>query len=147
MQETKKRKVFMRRRSGFTLIEIMVVVVILGLLAALVVPRIGPQVAEAQRTTAQTQIRSLEDALEMYRLHNGFYPSTQQGLDALVKAPTTSPVPKRYAEGGYIKKVPDDPWGNPYIDRNDNGRIRIISTGPDGEEGGEGVNADISNEN
>ncbi len=147
MQETKKRKVFMRRRSGFTLIEIMVVVVILGLLAALVVPRIGPQVAEAQRTTAQTQIRSLEDALEMYRLHNGFYPSTQQGLDALVKAPTTSPVPKRYAEGGYIKKVPDDPWGNPYIYRNDNGRIRIISTGPDGEEGGEGVNADISNEN
>ena len=139
MQETKKRKV--------TLIEIMVVVVILGLLAALVVPRIGPQVAEAQRTTAQTQIRSLEDALEMYRLHNGFYPSTQQGLDALVKAPTTSPVPKRYAEGGYIKKVPDDPWGNPYIYRNDNGRIRIISTGPDGEEGGEGVNADISNEN
>ena len=147
MQETKKRKVFMRRRSGFTLIEIMVVVVILGLLAALVVPRIGPQVAEAQRTTAQTQIRSLEDALEMYRLHNGFYPSTQQGLDALVKAPTTSPVPKRYVEGGYIKKVPDDPWGNPYIYRNDNGRIRIISTGPDGEEGGEGVNADISNEN
>ena len=147
MQETKKRRMFMRRRSGFTLIEIMVVVVILGLLAALVVPRIGPQVAEAQRTTAQTQIRSLEDALEMYRLHNGFYPSTQQGLDALVKAPTTSPVPKRYAEGGYIKKVPDDPWGNPYIYRNDNGRIRIISTGPDGEEGGEGVNADISNEN
>ncbi len=147
MQKTKKRKIFMRRRSGFTLIEIMVVVVILGLLAALVVPRIGPQVAEAQRTTAQTQIRSLEDALEMYRLHNGFYPSTQQGLDALVKAPATSPVPKRYAEGGYIKKVPDDPWGNPYIYRNDNGRIRIISTGPDGEEGGEGVNADISNEN
>ena len=147
MQETKKRKGLMKRRSGFTLIEIMVVVVILGLLAALVVPRIGPQVAEAQRTTAQTQIRSLEDALEMYRLHNGFYPSTQQGLDALVKAPTTSPVPKRYAEGGYIKKVPDDPWGNPYIYRNDNGRIRIISTGPDGEEGGEGVNADISNEN
>ena len=128
MQRTKKRKGLMRRRSGFTLIEIMVVVVILGLLAALVVPRIGPQVAEAQRTAAQTQIRSLEDALEMYRLHNGFYPSTQQGLDALVKAPTTSPVPKRYAEGGYIKKVPDDPWGNPYIYRNDNGHIRIIST-------------------
>ena len=139
-------RILLRRRSGFTLIEIMVVVVILGLLAALVVPRIGPQVAEAQRMTAQTQIRSIEDALEMYRLHNGFYPSTQQGLDALVKAPTTSPVPKRYAEGGYIKKVPDDPWGNPYIYRNDNGRIRIISTGPDGEEGGEGVNADISNE-
>ncbi len=133
-------------RKGFTLIEIMVVVVILGLLAALVVPRIGPQVAEAQRTTAQTQIRSLEDALEMYRMHNGFYPSTQQGLDALVTAPTTSPVPKRFAEGGYLKKVPEDPWGNPYVYYNRDGRIQIISYGPDGEEGGEGVNADISNE-
>ncbi|MBQ7665625.1 MAG: type II secretion system major pseudopilin GspG [Synergistaceae bacterium] len=141
-----RKKVLMRRRSGFTLIEIMVVVVILGLLAALVVPRIGPQVAEAQRTTAATQIRSLEDALEMYRMHNGFYPSTQQGLEALVTAPTTSPVPKRFAEGGYLKKVPEDPWGNPYVYRNNNGRITITSYGPDGEEGGEGVNADITNE-
>ena len=141
-----KKKVLMRRRSGFTLIEIMVVVVILGLLAALVVPRIGPQVAEAQRTTAATQIRSLEDALEMYRMHNGFYPSTQQGLEAFVTAPTTSPVPKRFAEGGYLKKVPEDPWGNPYVYRNNNGRITITSYGPDGEEGGEGVNADITNE-
>ena len=142
----KNSKFLMSRRSGFTLIEIMVVVVILGLLAALVVPRIGPQVAEAQRTTAQTQIRSIEDALEMYRMHNGFYPSTQQGLEALVTAPTTSPVPKRYSEGGYLKKVPDDPWGNPYVYRNQNGRIQIISYGPDREEGGEGINADITND-
>ena len=134
------------RRRGFTLIEIMVVVVILGLLAALVVPRIGSQVDEAKRTTARTQIKGLEDAAELYRLHNGFYPSTQQGLDALVKAPTTSPVPKRYQEGGYIKSVPDDPWGNPYIYRNKNGRVQIVSTGPDGEEGGEGNNADITND-
>ena len=140
------KKILMRRRSGFTLIEIMVVVVILGLLAALVVPRIGPQVAEAQRTTAATQIRSLEDALEMYRMHNGFYPSTQQGLEALVTAPTTSPVPKRYAEGGYLKKVPDDPWGNPYVYRCSGSKITIISYGPDGEEGGDGINADITNE-
>lgn len=136
----------MHARRGFTLIEIMVVVVILGLLAALVVPRIGPQVAEAQRTTASTQIRSIEDALEMYRMHNGFYPSTQQGLEALVKAPTTSPVPKRYQEGGYMRRVPDDPWGNPYVYRNRDGRIQIISYGPDGEEGGEGVNADVTND-
>lgn len=142
----KSKRVIMSHRSGFTLIEIMVVVVILGLLAALVVPRIGPQVAEAQRTSAQTQIRSIEDALEMYRMHNGFYPSTQQGLDALVSAPTTTPVPKHYQDGGYLKKVPDDPWGNPYVYRNNNGRISIVSYGPDGEEGGEGVNADISNE-
>ncbi|NLL36352.1 MAG: type II secretion system major pseudopilin GspG [Fretibacterium sp.] len=133
------------RRKGFTLIEIMVVVVILGLLAALVIPRIGPQVDEAKRTTAQTQISSLENALEMYNLHNGFYPSTQQGLEALVKAPTTSPIPKNFLEGGYLKKVPEDPWGNPYIYRNRSGRIEIISMGPDGEEGGEGKNADISN--
>ena len=77
------RKIRMARRAGFTLIEIMVVVVILGLLAALVVPRIGSQVDEAKRTTARTQINSLGDTLDMYRLHNGFYPSTQQGLDAL----------------------------------------------------------------
>ncbi len=141
-----KRKYLLRRRSGFTLIEIMVVVVILGLLAALVVPRIGPQVAEAQRTTARTQIKSIEDALEMYRMHNGFYPSTQQGLEALVTAPTTSPVPKHYQDGGYLKKVPEDPWGNPYVYRNQNGRISIVSYGPDGEEGGEGTNADISND-
>ena len=141
-----KKSMRLVRRSGFTLIEIMVVVVILGLLAALVVPRIGPQVAEAQRTTAATQIRSLEDSLEMYRMHNGFYPSTQQGLDALVTAPSTSPIPKHYQNGGYLKKVPDDPWGNPYVYRNQNGRITITSYGPDGEEGGEGVNADITNE-
>ena len=138
----KERKLKLVRRSGFTLIEIMVVVVILGLLAALVVPRIGPQVAEAQRTTAATQIRSIEDALEMYRMHSGFYPTTQQGLEALVTAPTTSPVPKRYADGGYLKKLPDDPWGNPYVYRNDSGHITIKSLGPDGEESDD----DISNE-
>ena len=142
MIRMKERKLKLVRRSGFTLIEIMVVVVILGLLAALVVPRIGPQVAEAQRTTAATQIRSIEDALEMYRMHSGFYPTTQQGLEALVTAPTTSPVPKRYADGGYLKKLPDDPWGNPYVYRNDSGHITIKSLGPDGEESDD----DISNE-
>ena len=142
MIKLRKKKLKLSRRSGFTLIEIMVVVVILGLLAALVVPRIGPQVAEAQRTTAATQIRSLEDALEMYRMHSGFYPTTQQGLEALVTAPTTSPVPKRYAEGGYLKKLPEDPWGNPYVYRNDSGHISIRSYGPDGEESDD----DVTNE-
>ncbi|MBQ7196591.1 MAG: type II secretion system major pseudopilin GspG [Synergistaceae bacterium] len=140
------KKIFAHRHSGFTLIEIMVVVVILGLLAALVVPNIGSNVSEAQRTAARTQISQLEQTLQMYHLHNGFYPSTQQGLEALVNAPTTSPVPRRYQDGGYMKKVPDDPWGNPYVYRNQNGRPLIISYGPDGEEGGEGVNADITNE-
>ena len=139
------KKFLTRRRSGFTLIEIMVVVVILGLLAALVVPNIGSNVSEAQRTAARTQIGQLEQTLQMYHLHNGFYPSTQQGLEALVTAPTTSPVPRRYQQGGYMKKVPEDPWGNPYVYRNQNGQPLIISYGPDGEEGGEGVNADITN--
>ena len=146
MSNRKSSKKFLARRSGFTLIEIMVVVVILGLLAALVVPNIGSNVSEAQRTAARTQIGQIEQTLQMYQLHNGFYPSTQQGLEALVTAPTTSPVPKRYQQGGYMKKVPLDPWGNPYVYRNQNGRILIISYGPDGEEGGEGVNADITNE-
>ena len=140
------KKFLAHRHSGFTLIEIMVVVVILGLLAALVVPNIGSNVSEAQRTAARTQIGQLEQTLQMYHLHNGFYPSTQQGLEALVTQPTTSPVPKRYQQGGYMKKVPEDPWGNPYVYRNQNGRPIIISYGPDGEEGGEGVNADITSE-
>ena len=131
----KDRKKLLARRSGFTLIEIMVVVVILGLLSALVVPNISSNVSEAQRTATRTQISQIEQALEKYHLDNGFYPSTQQGLDALVTAPSTSPVPKRYADGG----------GNPYVYRNTNGRITITSYGPDGEEGGEGVNADITN--
>ncbi len=140
------KKICMVRRSGFTLIEIMVVVVILGLLAALVVPRIGSQVDEAKNTAAKTQIDNFINSLEEYKMHNGFYPSTQQGLDALLKAPTTPPVPKFYRDGGYLskKKLPDDPWGNPYIYRNKNGRIEVISTGPDGKEGGEGNDADIS---
>ncbi|MBQ3653588.1 MAG: type II secretion system major pseudopilin GspG [Synergistaceae bacterium] len=141
----RNKKVLMSHRSGFTLIEIMVVVVILGLLSALVVPNISSNVSEAQRTAARTQISQIEQALEKYHMDNGFYPSTAQGLDALVTAPTTSPVPRRYAEGGYMKKVPEDSWGNPYVYRNNNGRITITSYGPDGEEGGEGVNADITN--
>ena len=141
----RNKKVLMSHRSGFTLIEIMVVVVILGLLSALVVPNISSNVSEAQRTATRTQISQIEQALEKYHMDNGFYPSTAQGLDALVTAPTTSPVPRRYAEGGYMKKVPDDSWGNPYVYRNNNGRITITSYGPDGEEGGEGVNADITN--
>ncbi len=131
-----------KKRKGFTLIEIMVVVVILGLLAALVVPRIGPQVEEARRTATKTQINSIGDNLELYRMHNGFYPSTQQGLEALVTAPTTSPVPKKYQDGGYMKKVPEDGWGNPYIYRNNGGHFVIISTGPDGEESDDDITSD-----
>ena len=134
------------KRKGFTLIEIMVVVVILGLLSTLVVPRIGPLIDDARRKTAASNIQGLVTNLEMYYADNGFYPTTQQGLEALVTAPSTNPIPKHYREGGYLNKVPDDPWGNPYIYRNRDGKISIISTGPDSEEGGEGINADITNE-
>jgi len=131
------RKIVCYKRKGFTLVEIMVVVVILGLLAALVIPNVLFQSDEARRTAAATQIKSIESALDLYRLHNGFYPTTEQGLDALVSKPTTNPQPKRYTEGGYMKKVPVDPWGNPFIYRSpgEKGTIDIICTGPDGEEG------------
>ena len=143
----KRRKVRLKRRSGFTLIEIMVVVVILGMLAALVIPQIGARVEDARRTSAKAQIESIVTSLEMYRLHNGVYPTTQQGLDALVKKPTLAPVPKKYPPEPYMNRIPDDPWGNPYIYRcpGEKGGYDVISTGRNSEEGGEGWDADITN--
>lgn len=143
----KKENFKLKRRSGFTLIEIMVVVVILGLLAAVAVPNVIARAEEARRTTTKTQIESYVTSLEMYRLHNGSYPTTQQGLDALVKKPTLSPVPKRYPPEPYMKSIPDDPWGNPYIYRcpGERGAYDVISTGRNGEEGGEGWDEDITN--
>jgi general secretion pathway protein G len=125
------------KRKGFTLVEILVVVVIIGLLAAVVVTNIINQADQARRDIAVVQIRELENTLDIYRLHNGFYPTTEQGLEALVTKPTTNPQPKKYTEGGYMKKLPMDPWGNPYIYRSpgEKGIIDIICTGPSGEEG------------
>ena len=135
----------MRRRSGFTLVEIMVVVVIIGLLAGIAGPQIMARLEEAKRTTARTQIRSFEESLEMYRLHMGRYPTTQQGLEALVRAPT--PRPPRYSPEGYAKSIPLDPWGNQYIYRSPGEKhpYDIISTGRTGEEGGTGFDADVTN--
>jgi general secretion pathway protein G len=140
-----KRK--LKKRGGFTLIEIMVVVVIMGLLAAIVVPNVMARMEEARRTTTKTQIESFASSLEMYRMHNGVYPTTQQGLSALVRKPTIAPVPKKYPPEPYIKNIPDDPWGNPYIYRcpGEKGAYDIISTARDSEEGGEGWDADITN--
>ena len=142
-----KKTTIYKKRRGFTLVEILVVVVILGMLAALVVPNIMGQADEAKRTATAVQIREIENALDVYRLHNGFYPTTEQGLEALVSKPSTSPQPKKYADGGYMKKVPIDPWGNPFIYRSpgEKGLIDIISCGADGEEGGEGRGKDITN--
>ncbi len=121
------------RQQGFTLIEIMVVVVILGILAAVVVPRIMSRPEEARITKAKQDIRALETALDLYKLDNFNYPTTEQGLEALVTTPTSPPVPKRYREEGYLKKVPLDPWQNPYqfLNPGENGTIDIFSLGPD----------------
>ena len=136
-----------KRRKGFTLVEVLVVVVILGLLAALVAPKIVGQGEEAKRTATSVQIREIEQALEMYRLDNSMYPTTAQGLEALVNKPSTPPEPRRYRQGGYIRRLPVDPWGSQYVYRmpGDHAEFDLFSKGPDGEEGGEGAGKDISN--
>ena len=133
------------REDGFTLIEIMVVIFIIALLAALVVPKIVGRTEEAKRTAALTQIREFENALSLYHLDNGSYPSTEQGLSALVKKPTMPPEPNSYKPGGYISKIPKDPWGHPYIylSPGTHGEFDIMSYGADGARGGKGNNKDI----
>ena len=136
-------------QRGFTLIEIMVVVVILGILAAVVVPRIMDNPGKARVAKAKQDIRQLESALELYKLDNFNYPSTQQGLDALVSKPSCDPQPKNYKQGGYIKSLPKDPWGNPYqfLSPGTKGEIDIFTLGSDNQPGGEGEAADIGNWN
>jgi len=137
------------RESGFTFIEIMVVVAILAILAALVVPRIMGRTDDAKRTAAKVQIRNMEGALQLYKLDNGVYPTTEQGLKALVEKPTVGVIPKNWKVGGYLPKVPDDPWGTPYkyASPSPKGDYEILSLGTDGEPGGDGKNADIANWN
>ena len=140
----------MRRVSseaGFTLIEIMVVVFILGLLITLVAPRILGRTDEARQTKAAADVKLIEQALSLYKLDNGFFPTTEQGLEALVTRPTTGLVPRRWNADGYLPKVPIDPWGAPYIFRSDGNSYVVMSFGEDGVEGGEGINADIDSRN
>ena len=134
---------------GFTFIEIMVVVAILAILAALVIPRIMGRTDDAKRTAAKVQIRNIEGALQLYKLDNGVYPSTEQGLKALVEKPSVGVIPKKWKIGGYLPKLPEDSWQNPYkyLSPSQKGDYEIISLGTDGEVGGEGINADITNWN
>lgn len=135
--------------SGFTLIELMVVIVILGILAGLIVPRIMDRPEEARRTKAAIQIQSIEQALKLYKLDNGQYPSTEQGLQALVEPPSTGKLARKWRKGGYLDKgqVPLDSWEGDfiYISPGLHGDFDLSSYGPDGEVGGEDENADINN--
>ena len=135
--------------KGFTLIEIMVVIVILGILAGLIAPRIMNRPEDARRLKAAIQIESLCTALKLYKMDNGGYPSTEQGLHALVRPPDTGEVPKNWRKGGYLEKrqVPEDPWGNEfiYLCPGLQGDFDIVSYGADGVEGGREKNEDISN--
>ena len=136
------------KTRGFTLIELMVVIVILGILAGLIVPRIMGRPEEAKQIKAKMQIESLETALKLYKLDNGMYPSTEQGLQALVELPETGDLPKKWRQGGYLEKgkVPKDPWGNEfiYLSSGVHGDYDILSYGADGVPGGEDKNMDIN---
>lgn len=136
-----------RRPAGFTLIEILVVIVILGILAAVVVPRVMDQPDQARVTKARQDVQALVTALNLYRLDNFAYPSTDQGLEALVERPAGTPAAPNWKAGGYVDRLPRDPWGNPYQYLNPglHGEIDVYSLGADGASGGEGLNADIGN--
>lgn len=128
-----------QKQSGFTLIELMVVIVILGLLAAMVLPNVFGNKEIADRQKVVSDITAYENALEMYRLDNSRYPTTDQGLDALVNKPSLDPIPRNFRSEGYVKRLANDPWGNEYLllQPGENGRIDIYSVGLDGEDGTE----------
>jgi len=134
----------MKKQQGFTLIEIMVVLAILAGLIAMVAPNIIGEAGAARVKTAKTEMANIKTALSMYKLNNYTYPSTSQGIEALVSKPSGSPEPKNYKAGGYMPKLPIDPWGNPYLYFSQKGKFEIVSYGADGEEGGEEDAADVS---
>ena len=135
------------RSRGFTLIEILVVVVILGILAAIVVPKVMEHPGEARKVRAKQDIQAIVTALNMYKLDNFVYPSTEQGLDALVSKPSGSPEAPNWRKGGYLDKAPKDPWNRPYLylHPGSHGDIDVFSYGADGKPGGEGEDADVGN--
>jgi len=147
-----------KAQTGFTLIELMIVIVIMGILATLLVPKIMNAPDQAKRTAAKADIKTIESALKLYKIDTGNYPTTEQGLEALIRKPDTPPVPKRWRDGGYLEgdAVPKDPWGNPYyytassssgtgsLSGSSGRDYEIISYGNDGQPGGTGKDADIS---
>lgn len=138
------------RRAGFTLVELMVVIVIIGLLATVVAINVLPSQDRAMTGKARADVATLEQAVETYRLDNLVFPTTEQGLQALVAPPAGLAQPERYRQGGYVRRLPEDPWGNPYQYRHPSvhgGQFDVWSWGADGREGGEGNDADIGNWN
>lgn len=138
------------RRAGFTLVELMVVIVIIGLLATVVAINVLPSQDRAMTGKARADVATLEQAVETYRLDNLVFPTTEQGLQALVAPPAGLAQPERYRQGGYVRRLPEDPWGNPYQYRQPSahgGQFDVWSWGADGREGGEGNDADIGNWN
>lgn len=131
------------KTQGFTIIEIMVVVVILGILAAVVVPKIMSTPDKARIVKVKQDLLAIRSALDLYKLDNAIYPTTDQGLQALVTKPTTPPIPRNWKEEGYLDGIPQDPWGEPYQYLNDKEKLRIYSFGPKGKDG----NSEIGNWN
>lgn len=138
-----------KKEAGFTLVELMVVIVIIGLLATIVALNVLPATGTARIAKAKADIATLEQALDQYRLDNINYPTAAEGLQALLAPPPTLAQPQRYRQGGYIKKLPEDPWGHAYQYRvpGTKGAFDIVSLGADGQPGGDGENADISSAN
>jgi general secretion pathway protein G len=134
-------------QAGFTLIEVMVVIVILGILAALVVPKVMSRPDEARSIAARQDVASVMQALKLYRLDNRRYPTSEQGLRALIEKPQLPPVPEGWKAGGYVERLPLDPWGKPYQYLNPGlrGEIDVFSFGGDGVGGGDGADADVGN--
>lgn len=136
-----KLKIYAKKSSGFTLIEVMVVVVILGILAAIVIPKIMSRPEQARMVKVKQDIMAIQSALDLYKLDNSFYPSTDQGLEALVTQPTDDPQPRNWKSDGYLQQLPVDPWGLSYQYINENEKLKIFSYGPKGKDG----NSEIGN--
>jgi general secretion pathway protein G len=145
MNNVSNRPFRQRIARGFTLVEIMVVVVIIGILGALVVPKLLSRTGESRVTAAKVDIATLMQALKLYKLDNQRYPTTDQGLNALISKPTSGPTANGWKTGGYVEKLPKDPWGNPYqyLSPGVNGEIDVFSLGADGQPGGTGDDSDI----
>ncbi len=141
------RRPLRARAAGFSLVEILVVLVIMGLLISVVAPTVLNRADEARVQKAQADFKAIETALKIYRLDNYVYPTTEQGLEALVTPSTLDPQPRNFKDGGYLAEVPVDPWGRPYLylSPGERGEVDIYTLGADGLSGGEGQNADIGN--